>query len=140
MRKTKKTAITMNIQNKQKIWPYFCLIITFLIGLSLLFFGLTINALTNQVIENTGFALANGMPIQSILKPILGVLAKGYIINVPVWVALTSVFSGILLLYFSAGVLINMKNKLPAFSMFSMAYWRHFDLSFSYRPIRKNHD
>lgn len=98
----------------------------FLIGILMAFFGITINGRVGKVIENTSNAIAMGEDIGTIKGPIMGILANGYLVNVPYSVALFFALSGVLIAYFSIYVILFTKNKLPLRSLFTKKYWLNF--------------
>lgn len=111
--------------NKQSL-SYISLACVFVLGCLFVFFGTTINAKTMQVIENTSIAVSSGVSIQNFINPILGVIAKGYITNVPSWVAKTSVILGIFLSYISLYIGMCIYSKKPIGIFLTKSYWMYF--------------
>ncbi|MND12174.1 hypothetical protein D3C87_378440 [compost metagenome] len=100
----------------------------FITGIALFVFGITINGRTMDVIENTSIAVASGESIQQFITPIMGVIAKGYITNVPPIIAKTSVVTGLLITYFCIYFVMCRRSNLPLKSLFTKAYWTDFNV------------
>lgn len=116
--------------SNKKIVLYLMLSLFFIIGFLGVLFGITINSYIPQMIENTSVAIATGTQEESILGPILGILAKGHILNAPTWLIKTSSITGFIFCYISLYLIMQTRKNLKLSSILSKEYWINFRIGF----------
>ena len=86
------------------------------------------------------YAAANsvfsGYGMKEFMQPVIGLLANGTIKIIDPLVVKLVLFSSMLLAYISIFKIANRNNDNRLRDIFSIAYWRHLDLSFDYKPVK----
>lgn len=97
-----------------------------------------VNTQTMDVLRDTYLHVFNGYGMKDFMAPIIGLLANGsiQIVN-PILVKIIFIVSFIGM-YISLYKIINKDNGNKLRDVFTFAYWRHIDYSFSYKPVKIN--